>query len=69
MFDAEHLVSRRAAQVVGNQVTTSGANARPANLAVFRIHEDGQLEFVDRYVVAVGQKPLWWMGIVGSHTS
>jgi 6-phosphogluconolactonase len=55
--------------VVGNQVTTSGANARLANLAVFRIHEDGQLEFVDRYVVAVGQKPLWWMGIVGSHTS
>ena len=55
--------------VVGNQVTTSGAKARPANLAVFRIRGDGQLEFVDRYVVAVGQKPLWWMGIVGSHTS
>ena len=55
--------------IVGNQVTTTGANAVPANLAVFRIRSDGQLEFVDRYVVAVGQKPLWWMGIVGSHTS
>jgi 6-phosphogluconolactonase len=55
--------------VVGNQVTTSGPNAVPASLAVFRIRSDGQLEFVDRYVVAVGQKPLWWMGIVGSHTS
>jgi 6-phosphogluconolactonase (cycloisomerase 2 family) len=55
--------------VVGNQVTTSGANPLPANLAVFRIRADGQLEFVNRYVVAVGHKPLWWMGIVGSHTS
>jgi len=55
--------------IVGNQVTTTGANAVPANLAVFRIRSDGQLEFADRYVVAVGQKPLWWMGIVGSHTS
>ena len=55
--------------IVGNQVTTTGANAVPANLAVFRIGSDGQLEFVNRYVVAVGQKPLWWMGIVGSHTS
>jgi 6-phosphogluconolactonase (cycloisomerase 2 family) len=55
--------------VVGNQVTTSGTNPVPANLAVFRIRTDGQLEFVSRYVVAVGQKPLWWTGIVGSHTS
>ena len=47
--------------IVGNQTTTSTA---PANLAVFRIGSDGKLEFVRRYPIAVGQKPLWWMGIV-----
>jgi hypothetical protein len=36
----------------------------PANLAVFRIASDGTLTFVQRYDVAVGRKPLWWMGIV-----
>jgi hypothetical protein len=35
----------------------------PANLAVFRVGGDGKLAFVQRYDVAVGQKPLWWMGI------
>lgn len=51
--------------VVGNQSTTSvGGNVVPANLAVFRIRADGMLEFVQRYDIAVGQKPLWWTGLV-----
>jgi 6-phosphogluconolactonase (cycloisomerase 2 family) len=55
--------------VVGNQNSVSirdGASTTrvPANLAVFRIGSDGKLAFVQRYDVAVGQKPLWWMGIV-----
>jgi 6-phosphogluconolactonase len=55
--------------VVGNQTTLEvpeGTSVRtiPANLAVFRIQEDGRLEFVQRHDVAVGQKPLWWAGLV-----
>jgi 6-phosphogluconolactonase (cycloisomerase 2 family) len=47
--------------IVGNQTTTA---ATPANLAVFVIGSDGKLEFANRYPMAVGKKPLWWMGIV-----
>jgi 6-phosphogluconolactonase len=36
----------------------------PANLAVFRIRADGMLDFVQRYDMAEGRKPLWWMGLV-----
>ncbi len=55
--------------VVGNQNSVSigdGSSAKrvPANLAVFRVGSDGRLTFAQRYDVAVGQKPLWWMGIV-----
>jgi 6-phosphogluconolactonase len=55
--------------VVGNQTTMAvreGADVKtvPANLAVFRIRTDGTLDFVKRYDVAVGLKPLWWMGLV-----
>jgi limonene-1,2-epoxide hydrolase len=54
--------------VVGNQTTMAvrdggAANTVPANLATFRILADGRLEFVNRYDIAVGQKPLWWMGL------
>ena len=54
--------------VVGNQTTREvregdRASAIPANLAVFRIQRDGRLEFVRRYDVGVGRRPLWWMGI------
>ena len=42
--------------VVGNQTT--------ANLSVFRIRADGKLDYVNRYEVAVGKKPLWWTGLV-----
>jgi len=51
--------------VVGNQTTQSIAgNTVPANLAVFRIRADGMLDFVQRYDLAVGRKPLWWTGLV-----
>lgn len=55
--------------VVGNQNSVSvseGGSTKvvPANLAVFRIASNGTLTFVQRYDVAVGRKPLWWMGIV-----
>jgi limonene-1,2-epoxide hydrolase len=55
--------------VVGNQNSVSVSDGGsttvvPANLAVFRVGNDGTLTFVQRYDVAVGRKPLWWMGIV-----
>jgi 6-phosphogluconolactonase (cycloisomerase 2 family) len=55
--------------VVGNQNSVSvsdrgSTTVVPANLAVFRVGNDGTLTFVQRYDVAVGRKPLWWMGIV-----
>jgi 6-phosphogluconolactonase (cycloisomerase 2 family) len=55
--------------VVGNQSSVPARNSDstiivPANLALFRVGSDGTLEFVQRYDVAVGRKPLWWMGIV-----
>jgi 6-phosphogluconolactonase (cycloisomerase 2 family) len=54
--------------VVGNQssvpVRDGGSTTTvPANLAVFRVGDDGTLAFVQRYDVAVAGKPLWWMGI------
>ena len=47
--------------VAGNQTTT---DSLPASLAVFRIGTDGKLDFTERYDLAVGRKPLWWMGLV-----
>jgi 6-phosphogluconolactonase (cycloisomerase 2 family) len=54
--------------VVGNQSSVpardgDSTTAVPANLAVFRVDSDGTLAFVERHDVAVGRKPLWWMGI------
>ena len=51
--------------VVGNQTTASvGGRMVAANLAVFRLRPDGLLDFVRTYDAAVGQKPLWWTGLV-----
>jgi 6-phosphogluconolactonase (cycloisomerase 2 family) len=54
--------------IVGNQNTMAvrdgdAVKTVPANLATFRILADGRLEFANRYDIAVGQKPLWWMGL------
>jgi hypothetical protein len=44
----------------------SGATARtiPASLAVFRIRNDGKLEFMRKYDVDTSKGSLFWMGIV-----
>jgi len=36
----------------------------PASLAVFRIGDDGKLGFVRKYDVDVGDRTLFWMGMV-----
>jgi 6-phosphogluconolactonase len=36
----------------------------PASLAVFRIGEDGKLDFVRKYDVDVGDKTMFWMGMI-----
>jgi len=36
----------------------------PASLAVFRIGDDGKLDFVRKYDVDVGDKTMFWMGMV-----
>ncbi len=38
-------------------------NKVPANLALFRVQEDGRLEFLRRYDLDVGSEMIWWMGI------
>ena len=55
--------------VVGNQVTRlvragDRVTTVPANLSLFRIDDDGRLAFLRRYDVGVGNKPLWWAGLV-----
>jgi 6-phosphogluconolactonase (cycloisomerase 2 family) len=55
--------------VVGNQTTLpvrDGDTVKtvPANVALFRIQSNGKLGFVQRYDMAVGRKPLWWVGLV-----
>ena len=37
----------------------------PACLSVFRIGDDGRLDFVRKYDVDVGDKQMFWMGMVG----
>ncbi|HEX9535894.1 MAG TPA: hypothetical protein VF924_10505, partial [Stellaceae bacterium] len=36
----------------------------PASLAVFRIGDSGKLDFVRKYDVDVGNKTMFWMGMV-----
>ncbi len=36
----------------------------PAGLSVFRVGDDGKLTFVRKYDVDVGDKVMWWMGMV-----
>jgi 6-phosphogluconolactonase (cycloisomerase 2 family) len=38
--------------------------AVPANLAVFRIDDSGKLDFVRKYDVEVGNRTMFWMGMV-----
>jgi 6-phosphogluconolactonase len=41
-----------------------GMSAVPGSLAVFRVRDDGKLDFVRKYDVDVGNRNLFWMGIV-----
>jgi DNA-binding beta-propeller fold protein YncE len=41
-----------------------GVRTVPASLAVFRVRDDGKLDFVRKYDVDVGSKNIFWMGIV-----
>lgn len=41
-----------------------GVKTVPASLAVFRVHDDGKLEFVRKYDLNVGSRNLFWMGMV-----
>ena len=55
--------------VVGNQNTMAvrdGTSVKtvPPNVSVFRIRADGELDYMNSYAVAVGRKPLWWVGLV-----
>lgn len=36
----------------------------PARLSVFRIGGDGRLEFARTYDIDVGERTMWWMGMV-----
>jgi len=55
--------------VVGNQTPMAvrdGTTVKtvPPNVSVFRIRADGELDYMNSYGVAVGRKPLWWVGLV-----
>jgi 6-phosphogluconolactonase len=55
-----------AAHIMGLPVK-DGARTRvvPACLSLFRIADDGTLEFVRKYDVEVGDRQMFWMGMVG----
>jgi 6-phosphogluconolactonase len=40
-----------------------GVSVMPASLAVFRVRDDGKLDFARKYDVAVGSRNMFWMGI------
>jgi 6-phosphogluconolactonase len=55
--------------VAANQMSLlvpDGKNVKavPATLALYRIRDDGQLDFVRKYDVESGSRSLFWMGIV-----
>ena len=53
-----------AAHIMGLPVK-DGATTRvvPACLSLFRIADDGKLDFVRKYDVEVGDRTMWWMGM------
>jgi 6-phosphogluconolactonase (cycloisomerase 2 family) len=54
-----------AAHIMGLPVREGGAiHDRPACLSVFRIAVDGRLQFVRKYDVEVGERTMFWMGMV-----
>ena len=60
--------------VVANSVnldvrSASGIEHVPANLAVFRIGDDGTLAFVSKHELDTGGATLFWMGLVPLRTA
>jgi 6-phosphogluconolactonase (cycloisomerase 2 family) len=54
-----------AAHITGRLVRDgSTIGELPACLSLFRVGGDGKLEFVRKYDIAVGEKHLFWMGII-----
>ena len=54
-----------AAHIMGLSVKDGGSiREAPACLSVFRIGADGKLDFVRKYDVEVGQRQMFWMGMV-----
>jgi 6-phosphogluconolactonase len=55
-----------AAHIMAGQVQDAGGASRvlPACLALFRIGDDGRLDFVRKYDVEVGERQMFWMGMV-----
>jgi hypothetical protein len=41
-----------------------GVHVVPASLAVFRVRNDGKLEFARKYDFNVGSRNMFWMGMV-----
>ena len=56
-----------AAHIMGLPVTAPGGETRPgpAALALFRIADDGTLALARQYEIEVGQRQMFWMGMVG----
>jgi 6-phosphogluconolactonase len=45
-------------------LTTRDGGFVPACLSVFRIGDDGRLDFVRKYDIEVGDRQMFWMGMV-----
>lgn len=56
-----------AAHIMAGEVQDASGQSRflPACLALFRIADDGRLQFVRKYDVDVGERQMFWMGMVG----
>jgi hypothetical protein len=54
-----------ASHIMGLPMRDGGSTREvPACLSVFRIGEDGRLDFVRKYDVETGDKQMFWMGMV-----
>ena len=55
-----------AAHIMGLPVREGGrTHTVPASLALFRVADDGKLDFVRKYDVEIGDRQMFWMGMVG----
>ena len=55
-----------AGHIMGLPVKDGGrTHTVPASLALFRIAADGKLDFVRKYDVEIGDRQMFWMGMVG----